>query len=371
MDFDELIKSKKVLICCGSGGVGKTTLSAAIGVKAAQMGLRVLVLTIDPARRLANSLGLNNLSGEEVRVGEKLFKGELYAAVLDSKKIFDSFVTKLSPSPEVAEKILQNGIYQQLSTALSASQEYTALERLLQVSSMEKFDLVILDTPPTKHAIDFLNAPAKVYSLFQEAIIKWFFMPFSTIDKMSLGLMNRGTRAAFKAFEKIVGSEFLTMITEFFMAIKDLQYVLKERSAEVHRLLISDKTGFVLVTGFHAVRIEEARYFERNLKNGGYHLSAIIVNRTFPLWGHHEDSTEGNIKGNAAYQKLRDYYNELKEFYREQHEAFKQFAGEYRQNVAFLSLPDFDQDIHDLDSLKKLADRIEYEKKPVAGDINV
>ncbi|MDZ4676274.1 MAG: ArsA-related P-loop ATPase [Oligoflexia bacterium] len=361
MDFDELLKSKKVLICCGSGGVGKTTLSAALGVRGAELGLKVMVLTIDPARRLATSLGLKNLN-EEVQVAPGQFKGELYGSQLDVKKIFDDFIIKLAPNPEVSERVLKNTIYKQLSTALNGSQEYTALEKLLQVVSSGKYDLVILDTPPTKHAIDFLNAPVKIHTLFQDSIIKWFLMPFTTLDKMSLGLMNRGTKAAFKVFENIAGTEFLLNLTEFFASIRDWQKLLRDRTAEVHRLLTSGTTGFVLVTGFNAVKIEEARFFERSLKKGGYLLSAIVVNRAFPLWGRHEivhDDAKKEMINTPQYLKLREYYEKLHEFYLSQQEAFKNFAGEHRQNVIFSRLPDIDQDVHDIESLKTLAKRFD------------
>lgn len=360
MGFEKALE-KKVLICCGSGGVGKTTLSAALGVYAANLGKSVLVLTIDPAKRLANSLGLENLEGDEVEVAPGKFKGRLFAAVLDMKKTFDEFIVRLASSEEGAEKVLNNNIYQQLSTALSGSQEYTALERLLLAVTSEKYDLVILDTPPTKHAIDFLNAPVKIHSLFQETVIRWFLMPFSTLDKFSLGLMNRGTKAALKGFEKLGGSEFFTSVLEFFSSIKDWQKDLRERAAEVHRLLTSSHTGFVLVTGFNSVRIEEARYFERSLKRGGYLLSAIIVNRAFPLWG--EINSQGDVdrlneEDKENYHKLYEYYNILKEYYSNQQHAFSQFAGELRNQVLFVRLPDFNQDIHDIQGLSHIADRL-------------
>jgi anion-transporting ArsA/GET3 family ATPase len=356
LDFDKLLKTKKVLICCGSGGVGKTTVSASLGVRAAELGLKALVLTIDPARRLATSLGLEQLDEVEKRIAPDDFSGELYAAMLDVKKTFDEFIMKLAPTPEAGEKVLQNHIYRQISTTLNGSQEYTALEKLLQAVSSEKYDIVILDTPPTKHAIDFLNAPVKIHSLFQDSIIKWFLMPFTTIDKISLGLMNRGTKAALKVFEKIVGSEFLSMLTEFFASIRDWQKILRDRTAEVHRLLTSSHTGFILVTGYNSVRIEEARFFERSLKGGGYSLSAIIVNRAFPEWDEKSNLQKTsylNTSDNLA--KLRTYYVEMHSFFKVQEEAFKSFAMEPRQGVIFLRVPDFDEDVHDVSSLKKLA----------------
>ena len=328
------------------------------------MGLRVLVLTIDPARRLATSLGLKNLN-EETRIQPEHFHGELYGAMLDMKRIFDQFILSMAKTPEKAEKVLNNSIYKQISTALNGSQEFTALERLLQASTSGKYDLVILDTPPTKHAIDFLTAPSRIYALFQDSTIKWFMMPITTLDKMTLGLMNRGTKMAFRAFEKVVGSEFFSTLTDFFLSIRDWQKVLRDRSAEINRLLTSEATGFVLVTGFNAIRIEEARFFEQNLKKGGYTLSAIIVNRAFPLWGSERGTGTGtgtglNLKEGTSeiYHKLISYYSALKNFYSKQEEAFRNFALEARNSVIFCRLPDFNQDVHNIEGLERLAERL-------------
>lgn len=357
MVFDQLLATKKVIICCGSGGVGKTSLSAALAFRAAELGKKTLVMTIDPAKRLANALGLDALNDTEIRVPTD--KGELYAEMLDMKRTFDDFIARLAPTPEAATKVLTNNVYQQLSTALNGSQEYTALERLLQATSSGKFDLVILDTPPTKHAIDFLNAPAKIHTLFQESIMKWFLMPFSTLDKLSLGLMNRGTKAAFKILEKIAGSEFISTINDFFSAIRDWQKTLRDRTAEVHRLLTNQSTGFILITGFNSVKIEEARFFENSLKKGGYQLSGIIVNRAFPLWSDVENNFLSEEQtSNEALNKLKKHYKELKRYYQIHLQSYTDFEKELRQQLVFLKIPDLNQDIHNLDGLKILAERL-------------
>ncbi|MBK9293449.1 MAG: ArsA family ATPase [Oligoflexia bacterium] len=357
MVFDKLLEEKKVLICCGSGGVGKTSLSAALGLRAAELGKKVLVMTIDPAKRLANALGLENLYEIEKRVPTQ--KGELYAEMLDMKRTFDDFIYRLAPTPEAAQKVLANIVYQQLSTALNGSQEYTALERLLQAHTSGKFDLIILDTPPTKHAMDFLNAPAKIHTLFQESIMKWFLMPFSTLDKLSLGLMNRGTKAAFKMLERLAGSEFISTISEFFSAIRDWQKTLRDRTAEVHRLLTNQGTGFVLITGFNSVKIEEARFFENSLKKGGYQLSGIIVNRAFPLWANADSGILKTDKtADEALNKLKKHYQELKRYYQIHLQAYTAFEKELRQNVLFLKIPDLSQDINSINGLKNLMERL-------------
>lgn len=361
MDFDELLTSKKILICCGSGGVGKTTVSAALAVRAAELGKKAIVLTIDPARRLANSLGLNTMNEREQKVDAPQLNGELYAEMLDMKKTFDEFIIRLAPTPELAQKVLNNNVYQQLSTALNGSQEYTSLERLLQLSSANRFDIIILDTPPTKHAIDFLMAPSKIHTLFQESIMRWFMMPFSTLDRLSLGLMNRGTKSAFKILEKLAGSEFISSISDFFSSIRDWQKALRDRTAEVHRLLTSEQTGFVLVTGFNAAKIEEARFFESSLKKGGYELAAIVVNRAFPLWSTEqvfERNTHIPQAAHAAIEKLKQHYLNLASFYEAHQQAYKNFEVELREDILFVRLPDIEQDINDVEGLRQFASRI-------------
>jgi anion-transporting ArsA/GET3 family ATPase len=178
--------------------------------------------------------------------------------------------------------------------------------------------------------------------------------------------MNRGTKLAFKAFEKLAGSEFLSTLTDFFAAIRDWQKVLRDRTAEVHRLLTSSQTAFVLVTGFNAVKIEEARYFERTLKKGGYTLSAIIVNRAFPLWGQNEIGIENlhtNSEMNARVRVLIDYYNDLRSFYSDQMAAFESFQREMSKHVLFVRLPEFNEDVHDFNALAHVVERLKLAMK--------
>lgn len=172
--MDDLIKRNKIIVCAGSGGVGKTTVSAALGVRAAELGLRVLVLTIDPAKRLATSLGLVPGQADEVKVQNFDCDGALFAAAIDPEKIFGEFIKASAKNPEAAERLLRNRLYKQLATTFSGSQEFTSLERLAVAAESASYDLVILDTPPAQHALEFLEAPAKIYALFQDSITKWF-----------------------------------------------------------------------------------------------------------------------------------------------------------------------------------------------------
>ncbi len=353
--IDVLIRKHKILICAGSGGVGKTTMAASIGVRAAQLGLRVLVLTIDPAKRLATSLGLTNLASEEILVPNQNFKGQLWAAVVDSKKIFDEFVMSHIHDPEEREKVLKNRLYDQLSTTLNGSQEYTALEKLYQVSQNKNYDLIVLDTPPSQHAVDFLRAPQKMYSLFQNAIVKWF-LPQTKASGFR-GLLDRSTKMVFQTLETLTGSAFLEELREFFFVIKSLQAVVQEHSAEIHRILTGVNTTFIAVTSFDAIKISEAKIFQKMLMSNGYSLSMVIINRSFPEWTQSE--TEYLEKDtDSRVQRLKSYYQDLKSYYTQHQCAFEDFYNEFKNEFEVVRIPDFDQDIYSLQSIEKIAEEL-------------
>lgn len=211
----DLLAQAKILICVGSGGVGKTTVSSAIALKAAQMGRRVLVLTVDPAKRLKSTMGLENL--DQSQIEHPSIKGSLTAAVIDNKKIFDDFVDRVAGDSLSKEKILKNKLYIQLSTTLSGSQEFTALEKLYSSFQSGKYDLIVLDTPPAQHAMDFLGAPKKLAYLFSERITKWFRIS-SKGEKLGFfsSLIQSGTKQVIKALELLTGSEFIRELSDFF-----------------------------------------------------------------------------------------------------------------------------------------------------------
>ena len=239
-----------MIVCAGSGGVGKTTIASAIGVRASQIGLRALVLTVDPAKRLATALGLDLNANEDRRVPLSNVTGTLSAAVIDSKKVFDGFIAKHSQQAEVVERIMRNRLYQQMSTTLAGSQEFTALERLLQSHESGQYDLVVLDTPPTKHAMDFLTAPQRINSLFQEGITKWFMGSSEKSQGFISSLISRGTRTVLKSLESLTGGPFIEELIDFFSAVRSIQQVLRDRSQAVETLLMSEETKFIVVTSF-------------------------------------------------------------------------------------------------------------------------
>src|SRR5688572_7500140 len=199
MGLREVVAEHRVVVCVGSGGVGKTTTSAALALFAAMNGKRVLCLTIDPAKRLANSMGLSAMTTEEQLVSPALFeaaglssRGSLSAMMLDTKRTFDDLVTRYASSPERARRIFENRLYQYISTSLAGTQEYMAMEKLHDVRKSSKYDLIVLDTPPTGNALDFLDAPERLVGAIDSPAMRWFIEAFSGAGKFGLGLLGRG-----------------------------------------------------------------------------------------------------------------------------------------------------------------------------------
>ena len=348
-----------MVVCAGSGGVGKTTISAAIGVRAAHLGRRTLVLTVDPAKRLATALGISLSDDKDKRVvltyaaGDKA--GELYAAVIDSKKIFDQFISKHANRPDIASRIMKNRLYQQMSTTLSGSQEFTALERLLQSTESGAYDLVILDTPPTKHAMDFLTAPQRISALFQDAVTRWFMAPGEKSSGFFAGLVSRGTRTVLKSLETLTGAEFIEELIDFFAALRSVQQVLRERSERVRDLLTGDKTKFIVVTSFDAAKLLEARYLQGELHKLGYKMQAVVINRAFPIGL--EDDLGGAPAGAdpAAYEKVLDFYKRFKEYYHKRFSLYEEFSMNLDKSVAIVRVPEYQRDVYGIEDLEKLS----------------
>lgn len=343
-----------MIVCAGSGGVGKTTIASAIAVRASHLGKRTLVLTVDPANRLATALGLDLASSEEKEVPLKGAKATLHAAVIDSKKVFDQFIQTHSRQKDVVDRIMGNRLYQQMSTTLSGSQEFTALERLLQASESDKYDLVVLDTPPTKHAMDFLTAPQRINSLFQEGITRWFMAPSDKPSSFFAGLVGRGTRTVLKSLEVLTGGQFIEELIDFFSAVRSLQQVLRERSLAVEKLLTGPNARFIVVTSFDAAKLMEARYLQGQLKSLGYQLQAVVINRAFPDW---LPSGAGEVSNVApdTYEKVLNFYRQFKDYYAIRYNLYEQFAKELDPSIALVRIPEYGRDVYGLDDLVALS----------------
>ena len=273
--------SARVIICCGSGGVGKTTVSAALAARFAREGLRVAVLTIDPARRLADSLGIGELTNTPRRVPlDRVVPdstGHLDAMMLDAKSTFDEMVRRWSPDAESAERVLANRYYQAASTRLGGSHEYMAMERLLQLWKGGDYDVVVLDTPPTRHALDFLKAPDRMSGLMDQGVLRWLVMPKTRGGWRALEF---GSEAVARVLKRLVGRGVIGEIAEFFDAFRGLADRMRDRSLEVRNLLRDPHTRFLLVTSPAPTARAEALYFLDVLKTEKMPFGGFVVNRT-------------------------------------------------------------------------------------------
>ncbi len=335
------LENEKIIVVMGSGGIGKTTTAAALSLWLARKGKKVLVLTIDPSQRLAQALGIS-ADGKISKVPGA--DCELYAAVLNSKQVFDEFILKATKKIPAAESLFKNKLYQQLSTTLSGSQEFTAIERLYEVSSSGEFDVIVLDTPPSKHAMDFLKSPEKMASLFQEKITKWFVEP----QKGSLrGLLQAGTKKVFKILENLTGSEFVENLGDFFSKIANWQVQLRERSVEVQRLLTSPETSFVLVTGMDQAKIKEAEHLYKEIFKGGHQFKGVLINRSLPLWMKPQLLSETpNVQDDLFLKVVR--------YHKERDVIYENFAKLLPPGVFVKRLPEFDTDLNGLADLHQL-----------------
>ncbi len=282
----QLIEHQKVLLCVGAGGVGKTTLSAALGVAAAKQGKRALVLTVDPAKRLANALGLQSLGEHVQTISVEAFTAQgchvqvpLDAAMLDVKHTFDRVVRRYAKSPESARRILEHPFYQQASTALAGSQEYMATERLYECVTSGLYDIVILDTPPAEHALDFLDAPRRLIDLFDSPAFRKLIAPSS---RLKVGVF-KPSSMVMKGLSRFTSVEMFGNLLEFFGHLAETFDGFVERAREVQALLQGPNSAFVLVSACDEVSTEQARFLLDHLRAQQMYPAAWLVNRVLDL----------------------------------------------------------------------------------------
>lgn len=346
----------KTLIFIGTGGVGKTTLAASVGLGLAIEGKKILVLTIDPSKRLAQALGLK-ADGELHKLDLKSFgntTGELWSCVIDHQKAFENFIRHASKNVATEQdinRLLKNKLYQQLSGRLSGSQEFTSLITLYQFVESQKFDLVILDTPPAQHTWNFLKAPEKIANLFNEGIANWFRAGTESTSFFKK-IVNLGTTQVLKALEVLTGSEFIKELSAFFKAIQNWQQPLENYVMDCHRLLTSKKTEFVLVTGLDPSRLKEAEKLSKEIRMQGYKLTSIVINRV-PGWLEGLPSQQVNAKDTSVNRlsSIIHYYQSLES------ELKKSIHGFTSQQTVYKCF-EFRQNTEDVQQLKKNFDEI-------------
>ena len=276
------LKGKRVLVCVGAGGVGKTTTSAALALGLAMRGEKVAVVTIDPAKRLASALGLEKLSGEPHRIepaiasaGGVEIKGELWAMMLDAKRTFDDIVARLAPDEQARQEILSNPVYRELSTAVSGSHELSAIAKLYELYDEHDFDVIVLDTPPSRNALDFLDAPNRLIGFLEGRALQVFLAP----GGLTARLFGRGTALIFSIFARVTGVDMLGELSRFFRSMVGVLDGFGERTRGVAALLRSPETAFLIVTSPEAEPAGEAGFLAQRLEAAGMARNELIVNR--------------------------------------------------------------------------------------------
>jgi anion-transporting ArsA/GET3 family ATPase len=277
----EHLATAEVLVCCGSGGVGKTTSAAALGMHAALLGRRAVVVTIDPAKRLADALGVPGGLTNEPTLLEVPGDGELWALMLDTASTFDGLVRANAADVDQAERILANGFYRNVAGSLSGTQEYMAAERLHALHHDDRFDLVIVDTPPTRNALDFLDAPGTIAKFIDHPLFKLLMMP----TRRGLKVLNLAAQPILRTIGKVVGGDVLADAVAFFQAFAGMETGFRQRADDVMTLLHSPVTRFVLVASPRADTIEEACFFANRLSASELEVGAVVVNRCTPTFG--------------------------------------------------------------------------------------
>jgi anion-transporting ArsA/GET3 family ATPase len=357
--IERLLREKKVLICVGGGGVGKTTISASLALAAACGGRRVALLTIDPARRLKDALGLPGLGSEPARVALHGLGvppgGELTAMVLDAQRTFDQLVARFAPTLEAAERILHNRLYQYVSGRLAGAQEYMALEKLYEIAVADVYDLLIVDTPPTHHALDFLDAPRRIVDLLTSRAI-------ALLGRPSLALIGAGSRLAqaavetiLRALERFTGLTLLSEVADFVAGFEGMTEGFRSRAEAVRRLLRDPATAALLVTSADPMRVAETLAFRRELEAAGLRVGAMVMNRTVP-----ESLLRGTPGRNSALppevrRKLDEARLEL-EALAERDRRMAERLTAAGEALPVARVPNFPRDVASLNALREIAE---------------
>lgn len=354
---DELIGTSSVIVCCGSGGVGKTTTAAVIGLEAALLGRRAVVVTIDPARRLADALGLaDGLASEPQRIECGVGPdtgGELWAMMLDTAATFDGIVRREAEDDEQVERILDNPFYRNIAGALSGTQEYMAAEMLHALHGDDRFDLVVVDTPPSRNALDFLEAPGVLSRFLDHRLFRLLMLP----AKGGLRIIGTATQPILKAVGRVVGSDVLADSVAFFQAFAGMETGFRERADDVIALIRAEETSFVVVASAHHDTVAEAVWFADQLVAQDIAVTAAVVNRTHPAFGEGTAAEAEAAVRVAADDQLSSLWRNVADL-RTMRERELEVIGPLTEmigNERVVVLPLLDRDVHDLAGLRTIA----------------
>ncbi|MBV9659821.1 MAG: ArsA family ATPase [Acidimicrobiales bacterium] len=379
--LESLLASKEIAIVCGSGGVGKTTTAAAAAamVAARQRG-KVLVVTVDPARRLAQALGLEGLGNEARRVDPEAFKaagvrprGELWAAMLDTKQSWDDLVRRHAPDRATARRILSNPLYQNISGKFVQSHDYIAMERLYEIHSTGDYDLIVVDTPPTRNAIDFIEAPHRMAEFFSSKLLRLLIAPYRS------RMVNLASRPFYQVADRILGSQFLEDVAEFFILFQTMYAGFVDRAGAVERLLRDKRTTFMVVSTLEAAPAREAEFFVQVLGSRRFNLGALVLNKVLPSYLLDDEAEERAARlgeESAELARADGVAGALGTDEDQLARVLGEIAGNYRNfavvarreanlrrdlqagAAAVGTVPEFDADIHDVPGLLRLGERM-------------
>jgi anion-transporting ArsA/GET3 family ATPase len=368
--FAEMIDAARIIVCCGTGGVGKTTTSAALGLHAARTGRRAVVVTIDPAKRLADALGLGDLPNEPARIDIRTGNdgagndgtaggGELWAMMLDTRSTFDALVRRHSSDPSQAERILANRFYRNISGALSGTQEYMAAEKLFELHDDDRFDLVIVDTPPTRNALDFLEAPDRLVRFLDHRLYRILLAP----ARSGVRVLNAAAQPLLRTIGRVVGTETLSDAIGFFEAFDGMESGFRDRAAHVVGLLRSTATRWVLVASPRHDTVEEALWFAEALGEQAVRVDAVILNRVLPRFGRGSDAATreqaeiAREQGDAALGNLLEMLADLRTAAEDESTEIDRIVAA-TPDADFVTVELLEHDVCDLTGLDEIATRL-------------
>ncbi len=379
--FRDVVERHDVIVCAGSGGVGKTTTAATIALWGAIVGRRTAVLTIDPAKRLADSLGVAITGGSEITLSAELLgkqgielQGSLSAMMLDQKGAWDALVERHAPSPEVRSRILKNRFYQHLSQSFAGSQEYMAIEELARLRDSERYDLIVVDTPPSRHALEFLEAPQRMNDFLDKKVIRWFVKPYVAAGWTTMRFLNRTAGFVLRTLEEVTGIGVLAEISDFFAGMSTMFDGFSERVERVYRVLRSPKTAFVLISSPEEEVLEEAEYLSDKMTALEMPLRAVVFNRVHEEFRRPVDRGDfprGEIRGDDASRvaaclervgieppdlarRLAENFVAYQDLARGDCLRLEQFSSSLPRQVPIVRVPNFSTDLHDLGALTRM-----------------
>ena len=373
-----LVRDHRVVVCVGSGGVGKTTTAATIALWGALEGRRAVVLTIDPARRLANSLGIAELGDEPRQVDPELLthagravRGSLAAMMLDQKNAWDRLVARHAPNDEVRERILRNRFYLNLSQNFAGSHEYMAIGQLCLLCESDDYDLIVLDTPPTKRALDFFEAPERIRDFLDRKVVRWFVMPYLSQGWAAAKTLNRTVGFLFRKLEEATGVSALAEVSDFFSAMSGMFDAFTARTDVIHDILRAPSTAFVLVTGPEEQVLTEAEFFSERMNGMQMPLGGVVFNRVHEEMPADPATFRGGTVARVDEDEVRAAlldggvpvahaswlaanFVDYQMLARGEALRMEQFRSGLPRKLPFVTVPNFDTDLHDLAGLVRM-----------------